>query len=326
LVIGPPDLGKPFSYEPLLVFYQYKHPDILEMARYQAMNQLRAKLIQVTRPGIAMAAHNPLGAKLVSEAGFDAVWVSGFELSASYALPDASILPMSTILEVTRAMSEVQNLPLIVDMDTGFGNAINIAYAIPRFEAAGAAAVVIEDKTFPKDSSLRDNGRHALVSIEEFQRKIKAAKSSGSMLVIARTEALIAGLGLEEAVKRGSAYADAGADAVLIHSKRKTPDEILEFCRLWPGQVPVVIVPTSYPQLSFADVGALGKVGLIICGNHGVRSAVASMRRTFKTIMEENSLAKVGNDIASVSDIFHLQGDAAMKEMEKQFLSTPETK
>ncbi|KAF2107290.1 Phosphonopyruvate hydrolase complex with Phosphonopyruvate and Mg++ [Lophiotrema nucula] len=284
------------------------------------VNQLRARLLQTARPAIAMAAHNPLGAKLVAEAGFDAVWVSGFELSASHAVPDASILPMSVNLEATRGMSEVQDLPLIVDLDTGFGNAVNISYAIPRFVAAGATAVVIEDKTFPKDSSLRAGGRHPLVSIEEFGGKIAAAKSSGSVLVIARTEALIAGLGQEEAIRRGCAYVEAGADAILVHSKQRTPDEILGFCRAWPGQVPLVIVPTSYPQLAFREVGELGKVGLIICGNHAIRAAVASMRHTFQRILDEGSISGVEDQIASTSDIFELQGDDFMRTIEKTYL------
>ena len=280
---------------------------------------LRARL-NTAKPAIAMAAHNPLVARLAEEAKFDAVWVSGFELSASYAVPDASILPMSTNLEMTRAMNEVQNLPLIVDMDTGFGNAVNIAYAVPRFAAAGAAAIVIEDKTFPKDSSLRTDGRHALVSIEEFQGKIAAAKSASDLLVIARTEALIAGLGQDEAIKRGIAYAEAGADAILIHSKQKAPDEILSFCGAWPGQVPLVIVPTSYPQLTFQEVRALDKVGLIICGNHAIRSVVSSLRSTFNRIIEDGGIGGVEKDIALVSDIFALQGDASMREIEKKFL------
>lgn len=292
------------------------------MAAHSAISKiatLRARL-NTSKPGIAMAAHNPLAAKLAAEAGFGAIWVSGFELSASYAVPDASILPMSAILEMTRAMAEVQDLPLIVDLDTGFGNAINVAYAVPRFAAAGAAAVVIEDKIFPKDSSLRSDGRHALVSVAEFQGKIAAAKAASSMLVIARTEALIAGLGEEEALQRGAAYAEAGADAVLIHSKQKTPQEILSFCRFWPGQVPLVLVPTSYPQLSFAEIGALSKVGLIICGNHAIRAAVASMRRTFDRILKDGGISSVEQDIASVSEIFTLQGDASMRALEEAYL------
>ncbi|KAI8715843.1 hypothetical protein NCS52_01092900 [Fusarium sp. LHS14.1] len=293
--------------------------DITMTSSTQPKVDILRERLNTAKPAIAMAAHNPLGAKLVEEAGFGAVWVSGFELSASYAVPDASILPMSTILEMTRAMDEVQNLPLIVDLDTGFGNAVNVAYAVPRFAAAGATAVVIEDKAFPKDSSLRSGGRHALVSIPEFQGKIAAAKVS-PVLVIARTEALIAGLGEEEAIKRAVAYAEAGADAVLVHSKQKTPDEILSFCKAWPGTVPLVIVPTSYPQLSFAEVAALGKVGLIICGNHAVRAAVASMRRTFKHILEDGGIGRVEEEITQVSEIFALQGDDHMRSVEKDFL------
>src|SRR5882757_1095839 len=219
----------------------------------------------VHRPAVAMAAHNPLSAKLAAAAGFDAIWGSGFELSASYAVPDANILPMGTHLEMMRAIGEVQDAPVIADIDTGFGNAVNVAYAVPRYAAAGVTAVVMEDKTFPKDSSLRAGGRQELVPIGEFQGKLGAARAAaGGILVMARTEALIAGLGQEEALRRGAAYAEAGADAVLIHSKQKTPDEIMSFCRAWPGSVPLVLVPTSYPQISFADVAALGKVGLII--------------------------------------------------------------
>ena len=281
---------------------------------------LRDKL-DVHKPALAMAAHNPLAAKLAANAGFDAIWGSGFELSASYAVPDANILSMGVHLEMMRAIGEVQDAPVIADIDTGSGNAVNVAYVVPRYVAAGVAAVVIEDKTFPKDSSLRAGGRQELVPVDEFQGKIAAAKAAaGELVVVARTEALIAGFGEEEALRRGAAYAEAGADAVLIHSKQKTPDEIVSFCRAWSGQVPLVLVPTSYPQLSFADVAALGKVGLIICGNHAIRTAVAAMQATFRRIIAEGGIAGVERDIASVADVFALQGDARMREIEKKYL------
>jgi phosphonopyruvate hydrolase len=198
---------------------------------------------------------------------------------------------------------------------------VNVAYAVPRYAAAGVSAVVIEDKTFPKDSSLRPDGRQELVPVGEFQGKLGAAKAvAGGVLVVARTEALIAGLGEAEALRRGAAYAEAGADAVLIHSKQKTPDEILSFCRAWPGRVPLVLVPTSYPQLSFADVAALGKVGLIICGNHAVRAAAAAMQDTFRRIIAEGGIAGVESGIASVAEVFALQGDARMRELERAYL------
>jgi phosphonopyruvate hydrolase len=280
---------------------------------------LRARL-NVHQPALAMAAHNLLSAKLAAAAGFDAIWGSGFELSASYAVPDANILSMDTHLEMMRAIGEVQDAPVIADLDTGFGNAVNVSYIVPRYAAAGVAAVVMEDKTFPKDSSLRPGGRQELVPISEFQGKIAAAKAIAGPLVVARTEALIAGLGEDEALRRGAAYVEAGADALLIHSKQKTPDEILSFCRAWPGQAPLVLVPTSYPQLSFADVAALGKVGLIICGNHAVRAAVAAMQSVFRRIIAEGGIAGVEGDIASVADVFALQGDEHMRALEKAYL------
>jgi len=280
---------------------------------------LRVKL-DVGRPALAMAAHNPLAAKLAAAAGFDAIWGSGFELSASYAVPDANILSMNTHLEMMRSIGEVQDAPVIADLDTGYGNAVNVAYLVPRYAAAGVAAVVIEDKTFPKDSSLRPGGRQELVPVDEFQGKVAAAKATESVLVIARTEALIAGSGQDEALRRGVAYAEAGADAILIHSKQKTPDEILAFCHAWPGRVPLVLVPTSYPQLTFADVAALGKVGLIICGNHAIRAAVAAMQSVFRRILADGGIAGVENEIAPVAEVFALQGDNRMREIEKKFL------
>ena len=285
----------------------------------QTAGALRAKL-DVHRPALAMAAHNPLAAKLAAAAGFDAIWGSGFELSASYAVPDANILSMNTHLEMMRSIGEVQDAPVIADLDTGYGNAVNVAYLVPRYAAAGVAAVVIEDKTFPKDSSLRPQGRQELVPVDEFQGKVAAAKATESVLVIARTEALIAGSGQDEALRRGVAYAEAGADAILIHSKQKTPDEILAFCHAWPGRVPLVLVPTSYPQLTFADVAALGKVGLIICGNHAIRAAVAAMQSVFHRILADGGIAGVENEIAPVSEVFALQGDSRMREIEKKFL------
>ena len=206
-------------------------------------------------------------------------------------------------------------------MDTGFGNAVNVAYLVPQFAAAGAAGVVLEDKTFPKDSSLRPGGRQVCVDVEEMVGKIRAATMEGSgMVVVARTEALIAGLGEDEAVRKGEAYVDAGADAVLVHSKERTPDEVLGFVRRWEGRRPLVLVPTAYPELMFEEIKGLGKVGLVICGNHAVRAAVQGMRNAFERILADGGIAGVEGEIATVADIFELQGDEHMRKLEKEYL------
>jgi phosphoenolpyruvate phosphomutase len=159
--------------------------------------------------------------------------------------------------------------------------------------------------------------------MEEFQGKVAAAcaaRSSEYFTVIARVEALIAGLGQDEALRRGLAYAEAGADAILIHSKQKTPDEILGFVKSWPGKVPLVLVPTAYPQLTEADIAALGNVGLVIYGNHAIRAAVGAMRAVFSQIRADGGIANVDAALPTVESIMDLQGDARMRRLESRFL------
>jgi len=270
-----------------------------------------------------MSAHNPLSARLAEEAGFDGVWASGFELSAAYGVPDASLLSLTQHLDMTRAIVEQVAIPVIADIDTGYGNAINVLHVVAAYAAAGSAAVVMEDKLFPKDTSLLAGGRQELVRIEEFQGKIAAACEAGKahdLLVIARTEALIADLGLDEALRRGMAYAEAGANLLLVHSRRKTPDEIVAFTERWRGPVPLVIVPTAYPDLTEAKVRALGKIKIVIYANHAIRAAVSAMREAFAQIRRDGGIHQVDKQIASVEDIFDLQRVPAMKAAEKKYL------
>jgi len=270
-----------------------------------------------------MSAHNPLSARLAEEAGFDGVWASGFELSAAYGVPDASLLSMTQHLDMTRAICEQIAIPVIADLDTGYGNAINVLHVVGAYARAGVGAVVIEDKTFPKDTSLLAGGRQELIRIEEFQGKIEAAVAAGrehGVVVIARTEALIAGLGLDEALRRGAAYAEAGADLLLVHSKQKTPDEIVAFTERWPGTIPITLVPTAYPDLTEEKIRALGKISIVIYANHAIRAAVTAMREAFAQIRRDGGIHNVDRQIASVEDIFDLQRVGAMKAEEKKYL------
>lgn len=271
----------------------------------------------------AMAAHSPLSAKLVEEAGFDAIWASGFELSALYGLADVSLVTMSQHLDMVFAMADHTRLPIIADIDTGFGSAVNVDYAVRQYERAGASAVVIEDKVFPKVTSLIEGGRQELVSSQEFTGKVRAAlaaRTSREFVIIARTESLIAGLGLDEALRRARAYADAGADLVLVHSKSRTPDEIVQFVEGWDRPIPIVLVPTNYPDLTNAKMAELGKIGLVIFGNHAVRASVAAMQGIFKRIRHDGGIHMLGDDIAPVEEVFRLQGMAHVREVERSFL------
>jgi phosphoenolpyruvate phosphomutase len=270
-----------------------------------------------------MAAHSPLSARLAEEAGFDGIWASGFELSALYGLPDVSLVSMSEHLDMTRAMAERTALPVVADIDTGFGNAINVIHAVEQYERAGAAAVVIEDKSFPKVTSLVAGGRQELLRIEEFQGKIEAARHARKdpgFLVIARDEGLIAGLGEAESLKRAAAYETAGADMILIHSKQKTPAEIESFVKAWPGKAPLVVVPTAYPDLTAERIRALGKIKMVIYGNHAIRAAVTAMQDVFAKIRHDGGIQNVDKEIVSVEEIFRLQRMDVVKANEKRFL------
>lgn len=289
------------------------------------MNRGTALRRRIAEAGLAhaMSAHNPLSARLAEEAGFDAIWASGFELSAAYGVPDASLLSYSQHLDMTRAMVEQCGLPVIADLDTGYGNAVNAMHVVGAYERAGAAAVVIEDKRFPKDTSLLAGGRQELVPTAEFTGKIAAAlavRSDPGFVVIARTEALIAGLGQDEALARARAYAAAGADLVLVHSKQRTPDEVMAFIAAWDGPVPLALVPTLYPELDEARMRATGKVGLVIYGNHAIRAAVTAMQAVFRRIRAEGGIAGADRDIVTVEEIFRLQRVAEMKAAEQRFI------
>jgi len=287
-----------------------------------SFESLRTKL---ARDGVlqVMAAHSPLSARLAEEAGFDAVWASGFELSALYGLADVSLLSMTQHLDMVRAMAGQCQLPIVADIDTGYGNAVNVDHVVREYERAGASAIVMEDKTFPKVTSLLADARQDLTRIEEFQGKIAAAlaaRRSPDVLIIARTEALIAGLGQEEALRRCHAYAEAGADMLLVHSKSRNSEEIESLVAAWDGARPIVIVPTAYPELTAERIAELRKIKMVIYGNHAIRASIAAMQRVFATIIAERGIASADREIASVAEVFRLQRMGAIKDLEERFL------
>ncbi|MDE5457558.1 phosphoenolpyruvate phosphomutase [Bradyrhizobium sp. CSA112] len=287
-----------------------------------AAKRLRARMAETGLVHI-MATHSPLSAILAEEAGFDGLWASGFELSALYGLADMSLISMTQHLDMLRAIAGRTTLPIVADIDTGYGNAINVIHAVREYERAGASAVVIEDKTFPKVTSLVAGGRQELLRIEEFQGKIEAAgatKRNPDFLVIARTEALIAGLGEAEALRRAQAYVEAGADMILIHSKKKDPLEIEDFSRAWTGSVPLVIVPNAYPDLDAERVKALCNIRMMIYGNYGIRAAASAIQETFRRIIADGGVQNVHKDILPVEEIFRLQKMDEVKAAEARFL------
>lgn len=256
----------------------------------------------------AVGAHSALGASLVEEAGFDAVWASSFEISAARCLPDASLLTMTDYLQAAVQMHSACNIPIIADVDTGFGGTMNVAHMVREYEAAGISAVCIEDKLFPKMNSFVPS-KQELLSSPDFCRKIEVAKavqSGPDFFLIARTEALISGQGTSEALRRCRDYANSGADAVLVHSKSKSQREILDFLSDWNGRLPVVVVPTTYPHWHVVDAHEAG-VSMVIYANQALRASIQAVRQTLQAIRDKGMSSPVEGDIVPVIDVFQLQ-------------------
>ena len=265
-------------------------------------------------------AFDAMSAKLVETSGFDAVWAGSFAISATHALPDASILTMTEFFDAASSMVSTCEIPIIADCDTGYGGPSNVTHMVKKYESAGISSICIEDKTFPKQNSLLENGKNDLLSEKEFVAKIlsaKQARNDKDFLIIARVEALISGAGMNEALKRATAYENAGADAILIHSKQKTPDEIFEFADSWKGSVPIVVVPTTYDSVKISEI-SLHNVKMIIFANQTLRASHLAMTKLLREMVDTEHISTIEQEMSTMQDIFNLQEMYDIKNKEKK--------
>lgn len=259
-------------------------------------------------------------AGMAEEKGFKSVWASGLCICTGAGIPDAGILTMTELLAMTSVINRSTELPVIADCDTGFGDLDNVVHMVKEYENAGIAAVCIEDKCFPKTNSFM--GKQVLAPIQEASDRIRVAKNATSengLLIIARIEALISGAGMAEAIKRGIAYTEAGADAILIHSKSKTPDEIRKFCKLWSKvgkKIPIIVVPTTYYSITTTELNSLG-VSVVIYANQPLRASVSAINRTLDNIIASESTAHFEKEMCSVKEVFDLIGMDQLKRHDK---------
>jgi phosphoenolpyruvate phosphomutase len=284
--------------------------------------EFRKLLSSTVNPSILMEAHSGLSSKIVENAGFKGIWASGLSISASLCLRDANEASWTQVTSVVEYMNNATNLPILLDGDTGYGNFNNARILVKTLDKMGIAGVCIEDKVFPKTNSFID-GNQDLANIDEFCGKIRACKDSQiskDFVVVARIEAFISGAGLNEALKRANAYENAGADAILVHSKQTTPTEIVSFMNEWnkkDKKIPVIIVPTTY-FTSYEDLAKLG-ISLIIFANHNVRASISAMENVCEKIFSTKSINNLSN-ISTVKHIFSLQNEEELSEAEKKYL------
>jgi phosphoenolpyruvate phosphomutase len=264
-------------------------------------------ILQSAAPAVIVEAHDALSACIAERAGIPAVWASSLTISATWGVRDANELTWTQVAEVLEHMVDATSIPVLVDGDSGHGDFNTVRRFVRHLSARGVAGVCFEDQCFPKRNSLV-GGDHALATVEEFCGKLHAAKEAqqdDGFVVVARVEALIAGLGMDEALRRADAYRRAGADAVLIHSRRSDASEVLAFAREWAGRTPLLIVPTTYsatPVSAYVDTG----ISALIWANHALRGAITGMRRVYETIRLHGTPHTLESAIAPVADVFDL--------------------
>ena len=242
---------------------------------------------------------------------FDAMWISSLCDSTAKGKPDIELVDMTSRFRTIEDITEVTTKPIIFDGDTG-GLTEHFVYTVRSLERMGVSAVIIEDKTGLKKNSLFGTDVvQTQDSIENFSAKIKAGKKvqlTDDFMIIARIESLILERGMEDALTRAKAFASAGADGIMIHSRRKEPDEILEFCdkfREFDKTTPIVVVPSSFNTVTEAELAEHG-VNIVIYANQLTRSAFPAMKKTAEDILKYHRAKEVDDRLLPIKDIISL--------------------
>jgi len=264
-----------------------------------------------------LESHNALSGLIVetikSDSGieYDGMWSSSLTDSTSKGKPDIEAVDVSTRINTINEIFEVTTKPMIYDADTG-GIAEHFAFTVRTLERTGISAVIIEDKTGLKKNSLFGNDvAQTQDSIENFCNKIKmgkAAQVTDDFMIISRIESLILEAGMDDAVKRAKAYIEAGTDGIMIHSRKKEPNEILEFCKIlreYNEDIPIVVVPTSFNQITAKELGEAG-INVVIYANHMLRAAYPGMVKVAKSILDNDRSMEAEKDLLSIKEILEL--------------------
>ncbi|MBO7563771.1 MAG: phosphoenolpyruvate mutase [Clostridiales bacterium] len=296
----------------------------LQLREKLAMPEYRRKrlrqLIEMTPIVKAMEAHSGLTGLIVEKTvvehegkldQFDAMWVSSLCDSTAKGKPDIELVDMTSRFRTIEDITEVTTKPIIFDGDTG-GLTEHFVYTVRSLERMGVSAVIIEDKKGLKKNSLFGTEvKQTQATIEEFSEKIAAGKKAqltDDFMIIARIESLILEQGMEDALARAFAFVKAGADGIMIHSRKKDPAEICEFCdkfRAVDPKTPIVVVPTSFNTITEEELASHG-VNIVIYANQLTRSAFPAMQQTAEDILRYHRAKEVDDRLMSIKNIITL--------------------
>ena len=280
------------------------------LRRLIACNEI-VRLIEAHNPMSALIAENLVGYKSNKKVMFDGFWSSSLTDSTSMGLPDIEVLDFSRRLNNINAIFDVTTKPMIYDADTG-GIGEHLAINITTLQRIGVSAVIIEDKTGLKKNSLLGNDvMQSQDDIDSFSKKIKTAvgaKVDPNFMVIARIESLILEAGMKDALRRATSYINAGADGIMIHSRKQTPEEVFKFSNLFRQDfpnIPLICVPTSYNRVTEDELTKNG-FNVVIYANQLLRSAYPAMYNSAKSILENGRAYEVDQSLMSIQEILNL--------------------
>ncbi len=285
---------------------------------------LLKKLINDKEILVMPGVHDALSAKIAEKCGVKAVQASGYGLVGSYmAMPDMGILTLTQMVDLTYQICKAVEIPVMADGDTGFGNAINLYYAVKEFEHAGAAGINLEDQVFPKRCGHMDGKQ--IIPMEEAVKKIEAAvaaKTDPDFVINARTDA-IAVAGVEEAIRRGNAYAKAGADLIFVEAPTKEED-IKRLIQSIDAPVSInLLYGRKTPPVPISKMQEWGAARVSVPVASLMATAMAC-ERTYKYILEHGEIVGLQPDSYAFNDFTDLVGMPFIKELEKKYLSTTE--
>jgi phosphoenolpyruvate phosphomutase len=242
---------------------------------------------------------------------FDGMWISSLTDSTSKGRPDTELVDLTSRVATVESIMEVTTKPILFDCDTG-GLAEHFVYHVRTLERLGVSAAVIEDKVGRKRNSLLGSQQgQAQADKVAFAEKIRAGKQAqvtDDFMIVARIESLVLERGVKDALERAHCYADAGADAILIHSKAEDPSELFAFCDEYArdaGALPLIVVPTAYPQVSESRLLDAG-VRIVIYANHLLRSAYPAMVRAAESILSQQRALEAEAECMSIAEILGL--------------------
>ena len=257
---------------------------------------------------IVLGVYDPLSAKLAELRGFKCLWVSGFCVSTSLFIPDENVITVEKYAEKVAEIKRVCNVPLIVDCDEGYGSIENSLDLFERLSQLGVEACCIEDNIFPKTNSFKEDkdGSKAIVDPHEFAEKISILKKAfPQMVIIARTEALIIGNTMEDALYRARLYKKAGAELIVIHSRSRTTEDFSNIARQWGDPQTLVVIPTLAEEVSAMDLNNIGYKA-VIYANQLLRANIYQMKSFLNKLSTEINIGELKDSLVSMDYIFNL--------------------